>query len=63
MTGWLRARREQVGELGVRVRLDLFLVGSSEGEERCGAQRVCTPLDPQGVDNVEEIRQRQITQP
>ncbi|GAA2990838.1 hypothetical protein [Streptosporangium longisporum] len=54
--------REQVVELDMRVRFDL-LQGVGQGQERGGAQRFGTPLDPQGVDDVEEVRQRQVAQP
>ncbi|MGC5012513.1 hypothetical protein ACLQ2R_17255 [Streptosporangium sp. DT93] len=54
--------REQVVELDVGVRFGL-LERAGKGEERGGAQGVGAPLDPQGVDDVEEVRQRQVAQP
>ncbi|MFI7468132.1 hypothetical protein, partial [Nonomuraea sp. NPDC049646] len=57
-----RSRRPvQVVELDVRVGLDTL--GARERQQGCGLQELLPPLDPQGVQDVEVVAQRQVGQP
>jgi hypothetical protein len=56
-----RGRAEGVVELDVRVHLEPF--GACEGEQGLRAEQVGPPVDPAGVDKVEEVGERQVTQP
>jgi len=58
-----RNNRKHGIEIGVRIRLDLLLVDAGQREKRCGAPQIRAPLDPQGVQDIKQVRQRQVTQP
>jgi len=46
----------------VRIGLEL-IARPRQGEKRGGAQGVGPPFDPQAVDDIEEVRKRQVAQP